>query len=87
MEEEQRILPLVEAHVSEAEWAQLGERGRASTPKDKLVLLLGAILEDLSPAARLRFLATMPLPARLMWRAVGERQYRRYAERVRGAPA
>ncbi|MER7280139.1 hemerythrin domain-containing protein [Dactylosporangium sp. NPDC000244] len=82
-EEEQRILPLVEEHISVAEWAALSEHARAKTPKDKLLFVLGALLEDATPEERTRFLAMLPLPARLMWKLVGKRSYAKQVEKIR----
>jgi hypothetical protein len=46
---------------------------------------LGAILEDATPQERTRFLAMLPLPARVLWRVVGKGIYRREVARVHGA--
>ena len=70
-DEERYILPLVEQHLSVAEWEQLGERGRAGIPKDRLLVQLGWILDGPRPADRREFLAGMPLPARIAWRLIG----------------
>ena len=83
-DEEQEILPLAAAHVSQAEWDKLGERGRESIPKGKLALVfLGSIFEEASDAERRRFLAELPLPARLVWRLLGDRTYRSYRDTLR----
>jgi Hemerythrin HHE cation binding domain len=74
-DEERYILPLVEEHLSVAEWERLGERGRASIPKDRLLIQLGWILDGLSPDERREFLRGMPLVARVMWRLVGRRSF------------
>jgi iron-sulfur cluster repair protein YtfE (RIC family) len=74
-DEERYILPLVEQHLTVAEWEQLGERGRASIPKDRMLIHLGWILEGLPAADRKQFLAGMPLPARLAWRFLGKRRF------------
>ncbi|WP_433610243.1 hemerythrin domain-containing protein [Dactylosporangium sp. CA-139114] len=82
-EEEQRILPLVQEHISVAEWAALSEHARSKTPKDKLLFVLGALLEDATPQERTQFLAMLPLPARLMWKLVGKRSYAKQVEKIR----
>jgi hemerythrin-like domain-containing protein len=74
-DEERYILPLVEQHLTVAEWEQLGARGRASIPKDRMLVQLGWIIEGLPAADRKQFLARMPLPARLAWRFVGRRRF------------
>jgi hemerythrin HHE cation binding domain-containing protein len=84
-DEERYILPLVEAHMTVAEWDQLGERGRASIPKDRLLIQLGWILDGLDPEQRKEFLASMPVPARLAWRLLGRRKFEKERRRIYGA--
>ena len=76
-EEEREVLPLVEQHLTAAEWDELGERGMASIPKPRLLVLLGHILEEASEQERRMFLALAPAPARLLYRLVGRRAYAR----------
>jgi len=85
-EEEDHILPLVERHLSIAEWEALGERGREGLSKDRLLIQLGFILLGTSPADRAAFLAQLPLPARIAWRLVGRRQFRAEYERIYQRP-
>jgi hypothetical protein len=82
-EEEERILPLAARHVTEAEWGELGERGMASLPKDRVLVLLGYILEEADADERRRFLAHVPLPGRLAYRVVGQRKYQREVAALR----
>ena len=84
-DEEQYILPLVERYLTVAEWEQLGERGRASIPKDRLLVQLGWILDGLDADERHEFLAQMPLPARLAWRLLGRRKFEQERRRIYGA--
>ncbi|MEV6927236.1 hemerythrin domain-containing protein [Dactylosporangium sp. NPDC051485] len=82
-DEERHILPLVAEHITAAEWAELGERGLANTPKNKLLFLLGAMLEDATPEETARFLGLLPLPARILWHTVGKRSYAKRMREVR----
>ncbi|MFF7237998.1 hemerythrin domain-containing protein [Streptomyces collinus] len=82
-DEEEHILPLMADHITPREWSQVGERGRRSVPKTKLLIFLGAILEDATPQERHLFLSQMPAPARLLWRTIGTRLYDRTTTRVR----
>ncbi|MFG2296458.1 hemerythrin domain-containing protein [Streptomyces sp. NPDC048603] len=82
-EEEREVMPLVALHVTEKQWHAVGERGLAETPRNRLMIALGAILEDSSPEERREFMARLPLPARVMWRLLGQRQYRRETDRIR----
>lgn len=84
-EEEREILPLVEEHLSVEEWAELGKRGGDGIPMRKMLQMLGMLLEDADPQERRQFLAHLPLVARLMWRAGGERRYAAYVASLRTA--
>ncbi|CCK24536.1 hypothetical protein BN159_0157 [Streptomyces davaonensis JCM 4913] len=86
-EEEREVMPLVALHVTEQQWHAVGERGLAETPRNRLMIALGAILEDSPADERREFLARLPLPARLLWKLLGQRQYRREIQRVRGGYA
>lgn len=82
--EEREILPLVQRHVTVAEWNSLGDQGIEEMDQKQLPILFGAILEECTPEERRAMLAKLPLPVRLLIRTVGARQYRRYVTRVRG---
>ena len=84
-EEERVVLPLVEEHLSVAEWKRLAEHGVDNLPKDKrlAMLSLGSLLEDIAPQERARFLTDLPLPARVAWRVVGRRAYAAHVRTVR----
>jgi hemerythrin-like domain-containing protein len=84
-DEERLILPLVEEHLTVAEWNELGAAGRDGMPKDRLLVQLGFILEGLTPAERVEFLRQMPLAARVAWRLIGRRKYRKERELIYGA--
>jgi iron-sulfur cluster repair protein YtfE (RIC family) len=84
-DEERTVLPLVEQHLSVAEWEALSERQRAGIPKDRLLIQLGWILDGLSPTERATFLRKMPLPARIAWRLFGRRRFEQERRRVYGA--
>lgn len=84
-EEEHDVLPLVEQHVTVAEWRALAERARAGVPKNRLLVQLGWMLDGLSDAQRRKLLATLPRPARLAWRLVGRRSWARERDAVYGA--
>ncbi|HEY7594391.1 MAG TPA: hemerythrin domain-containing protein [Actinophytocola sp.] len=84
-DEETEILPLCSKYLTQAEWESLGKRGQEGLPKGaKAFVALGGILEDATPQERTRFLAGIPLPARVLWRVVGKGIYRRELARVQG---
>lgn len=82
-EEEESLLPLAERHLSVAEWNLLGEHFLESTPKPKLLFFLGMVLEEADPTERATILDALPLPARLLWYAVGRPAYTRRMRRIR----
>jgi hypothetical protein len=82
-EEEEYILPIIEEHLTVAEWARLGERFAEEVPKSKMLFFLGMILEDADPAEREAMMANLPAPARFAWKAFGQRQWRRRVSKIR----
>ncbi|MBU2662284.1 hemerythrin domain-containing protein [Actinoplanes bogorensis] len=85
-DEEREILPLIEEHLTPAEWKAVGDRGKEVIPKGKMALVfLGAILEEATPDEQRRFLGELPRPARLLWRLLGERTYATSRDRIRSA--
>ncbi|MFJ5809714.1 hemerythrin domain-containing protein [Streptomyces sp. NPDC093093] len=74
-DEERLVLPLVADHLTVAEWDAVGRRGLETVPRNKLMLALGALLEDATPQEQAYFLGRAPLVGRLLWKAVGRRQY------------
>ncbi|MEU3498692.1 hemerythrin domain-containing protein [Kitasatospora cineracea] len=86
-DEEEHLLPLMADHITRREWTEVGERGRRSVPKAKLLIFLGAILEDATARERRLFLSQMPAPARVLWRTLGTRLYDRTVARVRRSEA
>jgi hemerythrin-like domain-containing protein len=77
-DEEANTLPLIAEHLTVAEWDEVGRRGLDTIPRNKVMLALGAILEEATPEEQRRFLAKVPLAGRLLWHLVGRPQYRRY---------
>ncbi|MFF1548124.1 helix-turn-helix domain-containing protein [Streptomyces sp. NPDC058291] len=89
---EQKIKPLEVARrlrvsrKSAYEWQQLwrdGGREALASRGPRLLIFLGAILEDTTVQERQLFLTQMPAPARLLWHTLGTRLYKRTTTRVR----
>jgi hypothetical protein len=76
-DEEAHILPVVEVTIPAAQWEELGERGIASVPKPRLLVILGYMLEDTTPEEAAAFLGHVPLPGRVGYRLVGRRKFER----------
>ncbi|WP_405884608.1 hemerythrin domain-containing protein [Streptomyces sp. NBC_01136] len=83
-DEERLVLPLVAEHLTVAEWDLVGRRGLERVPRNRLFITLGAILEDATPEERDYFLGRTPLVGRLLWKAVGRRQYAAACRAMRG---
>ncbi len=84
-DEERYILPLAARHLTQIEWAALGQHGTSEMDKADLPILFGMVLEDATTEERVMMLSALPVPIRLLLRTVGAWQYRRYVRRVRGA--
>jgi iron-sulfur cluster repair protein YtfE (RIC family) len=83
-DEERYVLPLIEAHLTVAEWEALAERGHKSIPKDRMLIHLGWILDGVPAAERAAFLRTLPLPARVAWRLLGRRRWQKERDMIYG---
>lgn len=81
--EEREILPLVAAHLTAAEWDELGKRMHASMPRDRMLKFFGMMLEDATPEERRQMTSALPLPVRAMWTLVGRRNYQGIVRSVR----
>lgn len=82
--EEKEILPLTEKHLTAKEWHQLGEHGKAVTPKKVMALVMGMAMYEGDPEVVKAVLSTLPLPVRLLAPALGRRKYAAHAKRVHG---
>jgi hemerythrin-like domain-containing protein len=84
-DEETTLLPLAAEHITEQEWASLGEHLVANTPRRTLLTLFGLVLEDADPAERATLLSVLPAPVRALWHLIGRPRYARHISRVRAA--
>jgi iron-sulfur cluster repair protein YtfE (RIC family) len=82
--EETRVLPLVARCLTAAEWAELGEAGRAGIPRRAMALVFGMLAHDGDPEVVAAMLAPAPLPVRVLVPRLGRRAYRRHALAVHG---
>ncbi|TDO30986.1 hemerythrin HHE cation binding domain-containing protein [Kribbella sp. VKM Ac-2527] len=84
-EEEREVVPLIAAHISQAEWDHLGEVAFSKFTPQQRFTAMGELLEAARPDEAARMLAGLPAPVRVIWRLVGRRQYQRFMNSVRGA--
>ncbi|MGY2001645.1 hemerythrin domain-containing protein [Blastococcus sp. SYSU DS1024] len=85
-EEEATLLPLLDAHLTDAAWAAVVRTARCGLSGRQQLLVLGLALEDCSAADRARLLGGVPRATRLAWRLYGGGRYRAAVVRLRGAP-
>jgi hypothetical protein len=85
-DEEAELLPLLAAHLSEADWRAVARAARCPLPARDQMLVLGMALEDLGPTNRARLLAGLSPAARLAWRLRGRAAYHAAVVTLRGAP-
>ncbi len=79
------VLPAVDEHFTAAEWLALGLRAASWIPLHRMAWLLGAMLEDATPAERANLMGKVPGPARVLYRMVGQEQYAREMRALRGS--
>ena len=84
--EERIVLPLASRYLTADKWKAMGDHFVASTPKPKLLLFLGMVLEDAEASERAAVLRALPAPARAIWFVFGRLLYARTVRRVRHHP-
>ncbi len=81
---ERHALPLVEQHLTGEEWSKVGQDSVRGVERDKMMIYLGALLEDASEDEQATYLGRLPIGARFAWKMAGRRGYQRYVTLVRG---
>ena len=84
--EEQHVMPLVEACITEKEWKRIGKAAQRGTPLKDGPRMLGMLAYDGDPEVMQQMLAAVPAPMRGTVLKMGRRAYRKHAERVYGTP-
>ena len=75
-DEEQSILPVAAATMTQREWDAFGDLGRKAVPKSRLLIQLGYVLDTIEPSDRSVWMrATLPGPVRGLYAIVGRRQF------------
>ncbi|BDZ47439.1 hemerythrin domain-containing protein [Naasia aerilata] len=85
-QEESQILPTVSATWTQKEWQQLEAHARKGVTPKEIMVLLGFILESMTPEARASFLREAG-PVGLIYRVFGERRFSAYRRRLYGVAA
>ncbi|HYA45220.1 MAG TPA: hemerythrin domain-containing protein [Acidimicrobiales bacterium] len=82
--EETDLLPVASRYISPEEWAALPGHAMAHFTGDKMWLILGLILEQMTPEQRAAVLKLLPQPAAEMWATSGNAAFDDFIARVRG---
>ncbi|MGY2082241.1 hemerythrin domain-containing protein [Blastococcus sp. SYSU DS0539] len=85
-EEEATLLPLLDRHLTDADWTATIRTARCGLSGRQQLLVLGLALEDSCAGDRARLLSGVPRSTRLAWRLYGGGRYRAAVVRLRGAP-
>ena len=83
-EEEQVVVPLIDRHLTEAEWQDVGKRGFEKFTPAQRWIATGQMVEVATSEETAMMFSTLPPPVKVLWRLVGKRKYRRYITSVRG---
>jgi len=83
-EEEQVVVPLIDSHLTEAEWQEVGQRGFEKLTPAQRWIATGQMVEVATPAEAAAMFNTLPPPVKVLWHLIGKRRYRRYITSVRG---
>lgn len=83
-EEERDVVPLIDRHLTAAEWEEVGRRGFAKFTRAQRWIALGQLLDVAAPEEAAMMFGDLPLPVRLLWHVIGKRRYRRYVAPIRG---
>lgn len=83
-EEEEVVVPLIDRHLTEAEWQDVGERGFEKFTPAQRWIATGQMVEVATPEETAMMFGTLPAPVKVLWHLIGKRKYRRYITSVRG---
>jgi hemerythrin-like domain-containing protein len=83
-DEEVFLLPIMEDHLTVAEWKAFGKHAAKTMDKRKGLFWIGLMFEDITDDEYARFWAGLPFYVRMGYRAAGPTQYANGVARVRG---
>lgn len=82
--EEREAVPLISRHIAADEWHAIGERQVKAIPRNELPNAFGMLASNGKPELVSRALSQLPLPIRLMFKAVWLPAYRRRVVKLYG---
>ena len=83
-EEEQVVVPLIDRHLTETEWQEVGKRGFEKFTPAQRWIATGQMVEVATPEEVAMMFGQLPPPVKVLWQLIGKRKYRRYITPVRG---
>jgi hemerythrin-like domain-containing protein len=83
-DEEAFLLPIMENHLTVAEWKAFGKNAAKTMDKRKGLFWIGLMFEDITDEEYARFWAGLPLYVRMGYNVAGPMSYRSGVARVRG---
>lgn len=84
--EEEHVVPLIEKHVTQAEYGRAAQDGAAGIPTDKLPVTLGMFMYEAEPAAIELAVSEMPAEVQPVLKELAPKAYAAYAEELYGTP-
>ena len=82
-EEERVVVPLIDRHLTEAEWEEVGKRGFEKFTPAQRWIATGQMVEVATPEETAMMFDQLPPPVKVLWHVTGKRKYRRYITSVR----
>lgn len=82
-EEERVVVPLIDRHLTTAEWQDVGKRGFEKFTPAQRWIATGQLVEVATPEEVAMMFGQLPPPVRVLWHLIGKRKYRRYITPVR----
>jgi len=82
--EEERVVPLIEKHITRAEYIVLAQEGAAHVAPDKLPAVLGMVLYEAAPPVAEMIIAEMPADAQPVIADLAALAYAAYARELYG---
>lgn len=83
-EEEQVVVPLIDRHLTQAEWQDVGKRGFEKFTPAQRWIATGQMVEVATSEEVAMMFGQLPPPVKVLWHLIGKRRYRRYITPVRG---
>jgi hemerythrin-like domain-containing protein len=85
-QEEEQVVPLIEAHVTAAEWAEIQGKAAAGLDPELMPLTFGMVFYEAEPEAIQSVLGNMPAEQREALWTQSTQAFAEYSQRVHGTP-